>query len=198
MADELNMLTDDELARMAQEGSSTAEEYLLRKYMPLARGRARADCIAGADSDDVIQEGMIGIFKAIRDYDPEGGASLKTFVELCVNRQIITAIRSANKQGNRVLSESVSLDEPDAAPLYKDVPDTDAVDPAAQAMLREQVQRLERDVRQLLSPFEFEVWEHLRQGLTYREIATLLHKAPKSVDNSIQRIRRKLKGYMEE
>jgi RNA polymerase sporulation-specific sigma factor len=198
MADELNMLTDEELVRMAQEGSSTAEEYLIRKYMTLARKKARAYFIAGADSDDVMQEGMIGIFKAIRDFDPEGGASLRTFVELCVNRQIITAVRKANKQGNRILSESISIDEPDAAPMIKDVPDGESVDPAAQAMFQEEVRSLDQGMQKVLSPMEYEVWEYLRQGFSYRQIATLMHKAPKSVDNTIQRIRRKLREQLSE
>ena len=106
---DLNILTDESIVKMAQEGSSTAYEYLINKYKELAKKKSKSYFIAGGDMEDVVQEGMIGIFKAIRDYDETQEASFRTFAELCVNRQIITAIKAANRQKHQILNEYVSL-----------------------------------------------------------------------------------------
>ena len=109
--DNYNILTDEELVRMAREGSVTAEEFLINKYKELARVKSSVYFIVGGDRDDVIQEGMIGIFKAIRDFDEEKNTSFRTFAEVCVNRQIISAIRKANLRKHQILNESVSLSQ---------------------------------------------------------------------------------------
>ena len=106
---ELNLLSDDSIVKMAQEGSSTAYEFLIQKYREMAKLKAHKYYINGGDNDDVMQEGMIGIFKAVRDFDPEAGSSFSSFAELCVDRQIQTAITGANREKHRPLNESVSL-----------------------------------------------------------------------------------------
>lgn len=107
--DNFNILTDEELVKMAQEGSATAEEFLIAKYKELAKRKASAYFIIGGDNEDVVQEGMIGIFKAIKEYRDDRCASFRTFAEICVNRQIISAIRKANLRKHQILNESVSL-----------------------------------------------------------------------------------------
>ena len=117
--DNYNILTDEELVRMAREGSVTAEEFLINKYKELARVKSSVYFIVGGDRDDVIQEGMIGIFKAIRDFDEEKNTSFRTFAEVCVNRQIISAIRKANLRKHQILNESVSLSQEQDAKTAK-------------------------------------------------------------------------------
>ena len=102
----LNILSDEELVQMAHEGSATAEEFLIRKYKRLAKNKAQNYFIAGGDNDDVIQEGMIGLFEAIRDFNVDGEASFRTFAELCVNRQIISAIQRTNRLKHQILNDS--------------------------------------------------------------------------------------------
>lgn len=109
--DNYNILTDEELVKMAQEGSSTAEEFLITKYKDLAKKKSSAYFIIGGDKEDVVQEGMIGIFKAIREYREDKNASFKTFAQLCINRQIISAIRKANMGKHKILNESLSLSQ---------------------------------------------------------------------------------------
>ena len=109
--DNYNILTDEELVKMAQEGSVTAEEFLINKYKELAKIKSSMYFIVGGDREDVIQEGMIGIFKAIREFQEEKNASFRTFAEVCINRQIISAIRKANLRKHQILNESVSLSQ---------------------------------------------------------------------------------------
>ena len=105
----VHILTDEQLVKMAQEGSKTAEEMLIEKYKGIAKGKAKVYYIVGAEAEDVVQEGMIGLFKAIRNYDPDREASFKTYADTCVNSQIITAIKSANRKKHQPLNESLSL-----------------------------------------------------------------------------------------
>lgn len=208
---DLNVLTDEAIVQMAQEGSSTAYEYLIDKYKGLARSKATTYYIIGADRDDVIQEGMIGIFKAIRDYDPEEDASFRTFAELCVNRQIISAIRGANRQKHQILNESVSLNagsemgdedmngsrgsgqRPLAERLADLSPD---MDPESLMLIKEVTDYLKANGRDIFSPLENRVWEEMLRGLSYREIAFRLRKSTKTVDNAIQRIKKKVELYL--
>ena len=200
MENELKMRTDEELVRLAREGSLPAEEYLIRKYKGLARVKAQHYYITGGDREDVIQEGMIGIFKAIRDYDGGGEASFRTFVDLCVTRQILTAVDQANRQKHQILNNSVSLSEPgedaDALPLVERLVAGENADPEALAMLNEVVDGLTADGVTVFSALENRVWAMMRQGMSYREIAEKLGRSPKSVDNAIQRIRKKIYQYL--
>ncbi len=203
---ELNVLTDESIAKMAQEGSSTAYEYLINKYKGLARSKATTYYIVGADRDDVIQEGMIGIFKAIRDYDQDGDASFRTFAELCVNRQIISAIKGANRQKHQILNESVSLnaggelageDDGEPRPLAERLADLSPdMDPESLTLIKEVADYLKANGNVIFSPLENRVWEEMLRGRSYREIAFRLRKSTKTVDNAIQRIKKKVELYL--
>ncbi len=208
---DLNVLTDESIVKMAQEGSSTAYEYLIDKYKGLARSKATTYYIVGADRDDVIQEGMIGIFKAIRDYDPESEASFRTFAELCVNRQIISAIKGASRQKHQILNESVSLNaggerfdgDPDGGseggrPLAERLADLNPdMDPESLMLIKEVTVYLKANGSDIFSPLENRVWEEMLRGRSYREIAFTLRKSTKTVDNAIQRIKKKIQLFLE-
>lgn len=199
--DNFNILTDEELVKMAQEGSATAAEFLISKYKEMARRKAGAYYIIGGDREDVIQEGMIGIFKAIREYSEEKGASFSTFAELCVTRQIISAIRIANLRKHKILNESLSLSEDDPErsgekkPLEESLTSRDD-DPEALMLMKEIADFLKADSGEIFSPLEKAVWDKMLRGKTYREIAGELDKSPKTVDNAIQRIKKKIYGYL--
>ena len=200
---DLNVLTDESIVKMVQEGSSTAYEYLINKYKELAKIKSKSYFIAGADNEDVVQEGMIGIFKAVRDFDEEKDASFRTFAELCVTRQILNAIKGANRQKHQILNESVSLsvgeeeggeDNPSLADrLASANPDAD---PESMMLMREVVAYLKANDKDIFSPLESQVWNEMLKGRNYREIALTLQKSPKSVDNAMQRIKKKIEGYL--
>lgn len=202
MENDLNILRDEELVQMAHEGSRTAEEYLIQKYKALARNKAKSYFIAGGDNEDVIQEGMIGLFKAIRDYDGAGGASFQTFADMCVTRQILSAIEGANRKKHQILNDALSLndrepeDGEEGAPLIDRIAAAEDMDPEKVALASDLVERLEADGVRVFSPLENKVWAALLQGLSYREIAERLGKTPKSIDNAIQRIKKKLSAYL--
>ena len=187
---------------MAKEGSSTAEEYLITKYKELAKKKAMTYFIAGGDNEDVIQEGMIGIFKAIRDFDEDKDASFRTFAELCVNRQIISAIKKANRLKHSILNESVSLNQNDSEgekhrSVFEELPSSNDTDPEALMLMKEIVDYLKANDNDIFSTMENKVWSEMLKGKAYKEIATTLHKTPKTVDNAMQRIKKKILGYLE-
>ncbi len=204
---ELQSCTDEELVRMAHRGNRDAEEFLISKYKSLALYKSKSYFIAGGDKDDVVQEGMIGIFEAVRDYDEAGETSFRTFVELCVSRRIISAVRTANRKKNNVLNDSVSLSEPAAGPADAGDPEGRALedilskgskeDPAVLLLINEVESYLETGGTGLLSDFEKAVWSEIQKGRNYREIAERLDRTPKSVDNAIQRIKKKIYKFLD-
>lgn len=201
---DLNILTDESIVKMAQEGSSTAYEYLISKYRGLAKNKSKSYYIAGGDNEDVIQEGMIGIFKAIRDFDETQNTSFRTFVEICINRQIITAIKTANRQKHQILNESVSLNMPadrdnDETPALTELLAANSADtdPEAMMLMKEVVDYLKANEKDLFSNLENEIWNQMLKGKNYREIAHALRRPAKTVDNAIQRIKRKIQMYLE-
>ena len=199
---DLNILTDESIVKMAQEGSSTAYEYLIEKYREVAKNKAKIYFIAGADRDDVIQEGMIGIFKAIRDFDPEKEASFHTFAELCINRQIINAIKAANREKHQILNDSVSLshsdDGSDVDFLWKGSAHNTEFNPESLMLIKEITEYLKAEGNHIFSPFEKEVWEELLKGRSAKEIALKCNKPVKSIDNAVQRIKRKIHRFIVE
>jgi RNA polymerase sporulation-specific sigma factor len=203
MENDLNVLRDEELVKMAQEGSATAEEYLIRKYKDLAKLKSQQYFIVGGDREDVIQEGMIGIFEAIRDYDENSGAAFRTFAELCITRQIISAIKRANRKKHQILNDSISLsgenksDEDSGDAWIEHIAAGDNANPEYLALLNEFARYLKADGMEVFSAFENKVWTELRRGLTYKEIASNLGKSPKSIDNAIQRIKKKIYEFLE-
>lgn len=200
--DDLHILTDEQLVRMSQEGSETAEELLIEKYRSLAKGKAKIYYIAGADKEDVVQEGMIGLFKAIRSYDSERDATFRTYADLCINNQIITAIKRANRRKHQPLNESLSLSktviQDDGEMTMGDIlRDTDRNNPEQLMLMREIIDCLNAQDGGIFSNFEQKVWNEKLKGHSYTEISKTLKKSPKSIDNALQRIRKKVISFME-
>lgn len=203
---QLHILTDEQLVKMAREGSETASEILIEKYKNMVKSKSKLYYIVGADNEDVMQEGMIGLFKAMQSYDEDGEASFRTYAALCINRQIITAIKKANRLKHQPLNEFVSfsreVDEGDKenqnATLGEVLRDFHAYEPEEQMLIKEVVQFLRQSDNELFSDFEWRVWTEKLKGRNYMEISEALGKSPKSIDNALQRIKKKLIAYLEE
>lgn len=195
--------TDEELALLAQQGDDAALEYLLNKYKNFVRSKARSYFLIGADHEDIVQEGMIGLYKAIRDFKPEKLSSFRAFAELCITRQIITAIKTATRQKHIPLNSYVSLNKP----IYDDESDRTLLDvitegrvanPEDMLISQEDVGLIEDKIGQMLSSLEREVLSAYLDGKSYQEIAQMLGRHVKSIDNALQRVKHKLEKLMEE
>ncbi len=198
--------TDNELIRQAREGSDQAVELLFEKYKGMVRGKARFLPITGGDREDMIQEGMIGLFKAIRDYDPEKDASFSTFANLCITRQLYTAVEASLRKKNIPLNTAISLNEPE---LSDDHPDSSEglerigllaaaslYEPESRMIAEEDVRLLVKKIRAALSPMENRVLDLYLSGLNYAQIGTALGKSEKSADNAMNRARTKLRSLL--
>ncbi len=199
--------SDEELAAAAQTGSedaASAEATLLTRYRPFVRAKARSYFLVGGDDQDVVQEGMIGLFKAIRDYDSAEQMSFRGFAELCVTRQLITAVKSATRYKHGPLNSYVSFsrsvgDDDDSERVLGDVlPASPEHDPAERVTSAERVRDLQAYVDDALSDLEVEVLRMYVEGRSYVEIAEILSRRTKSVDNALQRIKRKIDGHLRE
>ncbi len=185
---------DEELARRARLGSERAMEQILRKYRPLVESKARTYFLLGADHDDVVQEGMIGLYKAVRDFRDGHVARFRAFADLCVTRQIITAVKMATRQKHGPLNQSVhsALDPETDETLVDTLPDLRGNDPETRLFRRgDTYDRLDA-VRHALSPLEAQVLDCYLEGKTYREMSSELRCRPKAVDNALQRVKRKI------
>ena len=196
------MQTDEELVVKAWDGDDEALETLLQRYRNFVRMKARSYFLVGADREDVVQEGMIGLYKAIRDYSLEREASFRGFAELCITRQIITAIKTATRQKHAPLNSYVSLylpaysdDEPDHEIVEQFA--SGSVDPAESVVSSAELAVLEEYFGEILSDLEAEVLQRYIEGQSYQEIAEELDRHVKSIDNALQRIKRKLDTYLE-
>ena len=196
-------MTDEQIVVLAQETDSPALEYLLNKYKNFVRTKARSYFLIGADHEDIVQEGMIGLYKAIRDYKAEKLSSFRAFAELCVTRQIITAIKTATRQKHIPLNSYISLNKP----IYEEDSDRTLLDviteegisnPEEMIIDREDLSVIEGKIGQMLSDLEKEVLVRYMEGKSYVEIADEMHRHVKSIDNALQRIKRKLLKYLEE
>lgn len=200
---DLNVLTDEDIVKMAQEGSTTAYEYLINKYRRLAKNKSKRYYIVGGDNEDVVQEGMIGIFKAIRDFDEDKDASFHTFADLCINRQIISAIKSANRQKHQILNEAIFLDDGgdnedgNAQTLADKLSSRPDTDPENMMLMKEVTQYLSANGNNIFSKFESKVWAEILKGRDYKTISENLGKSPKAVDNALQRIKKKILIFLE-
>lgn len=198
----LSEMEDDELVCLARDGDEEALEFLINKYKNFVRAKARTYFLVGADREDIIQEGMIGIYKAIRDYRSDRLASFRAFAELCITRQIITAIKTATRQKHIPLNSYVSLNKPvfddESERTLMDimVPGV-TTDPEELLISQEEVADIEGKMDELLSPLEKEVVNLYLEGKSYIEIAEQLGRHVKSVDNALQRVKRKLEGCLE-
>lgn len=197
-----NTLEDVELVQKAQHGDFEAMEVLMERYKNFVRGKARTYFLIGADREDIIQEGMIGLFKAVRDFDVEKQAHFRSFAELCVKRQIITAIKTATRQKHIPLNTYVSLSRPvyedDSEKTLLDLLSTEYIlDPEQILINQEALGITEKRIYMTLSEFEKSVLTYYINGKSYQEIAILLEKEPKSIDNAIQRVKRKIAKQLE-
>lgn len=193
--------SEEQLVKLAQQGNEEAGEYLIRKYKDVIRTKAHLYFMAGADRDDIVQEGMIGIFKAIKSYDETKHTSFRTFAELCINRQIITAIKQATRMKHSPLNTSVSLNKPinddsQLVTLAETLSTDSDSDPEALFLLKEVMDYIEGNKTSSFSDLEYMVWCQYMQGKSYKEISKNLGKSPKVIDNAIQRTKRKLASYL--
>nr|WP_281366456.1 RNA polymerase sporulation sigma factor SigH [Paraliobacillus salinarum] len=195
---ELEMLNDDELIELAHRENSHALDVLINKYRGFVHAKARTYFLIGADHDDIVQEGMIGLYKAIRDFKQDKLSSFKVFAELCITRQIITAIKTATRQKHMPLNSYVSLDKPvydeESERTLLDVLVNAAVtdDPQELLVNQERFGILEGKLDEVLSELEREVLALYLDGRTYQEISDDLKRHVKSIDNALQRVKRKL------
>jgi len=196
-------MADEQVVRLAQETDGAALEYLLNKYKNFVRTKARSYFLIGADHEDIVQEGMIGLYKAIRDYRAEKLSSFRAFAELCVTRQIITAIKTATRQKHIPLNSYISLNKP----IYEEDSDRTLLDviteegmsnPEEMIIDREDLSLIEGKIGQMLSDLEKDVLVRYMEGKSYVEIADEMNRHVKSIDNALQRIKRKLLKYLEE
>lgn len=190
-------VSDEDLVRQAHTGSNRATEHLLAKYRPLVESKARTYFVLGADHDDVVQEGMIGLYKAIRDFRDDRLAHFRAFADLCVTRQIITAVKMATRQKHVPLNAYISLNGPPSDPesetsLLDCLPDTRLGNPEAFLFRAGEMGGRLEAARHTLSPLEAGVLDAYLEGKSYREIAAELRCALKTVDNALQRVKRKL------
>ncbi|HAA08357.1 MAG: RNA polymerase sporulation sigma factor SigH [Syntrophomonadaceae bacterium] len=196
-------MTDEEIVELAQQGEQSAVEYLVDKYRNFVRAKARSYFLIGADKEDIIQEGMIGLFKAIRDYRTDKLTSFRAFAELCITRQIITAIKTATRQKHIPLNSYISLNKP----IYDEESDRTLMDilsttkitnPEEIIISREEFIFIERKMGEILSSLEWKVLMAYLEGKSYQEIAVELKRHVKSIDNALQRVKRKLEKYLED
>ncbi len=195
--------SDEDVVQLCHEGDAEAEEYLLNKYKNFVRSKSRSYFLIGADHEDIVQEGMIGLYKAIRDYRPERLSSFRAFAELCITRQIITAIKTATRQKHIPLNSYISLNKP----LYDEESDRTLLDiimegsagnPEDLIINQENLGNIHQKINEVLSPLEQVVLSAYLDGKSYQEIAKTLGRHVKSIDNALQRVKRKLEKYLEE
>lgn len=196
-------MTDGDIVEAVRLGDSEALEYLILKYRNFVRAKARSYFLIGADREDIVQEGMIGLYKAIRDYRGDRLASFRAFAELCITRQIITAIKTATRQKHIPLNSYISLDKP----IYEEESDRTLMDvicgpkvsdPEQLMINQEEFGRLEGKLSEILSELERQVLVLYLDGRSYQEIAVDLDRHVKSIDNALQRVKRKIERYLEE
>jgi len=195
-------MADEDVVQDAREGNIEALEYLINKYKNFVRAKARSYFLIGADREDIIQEGMIGLYKAVRDFRSDKLSSFRAFAELCVTRQIITAIKTATRQKHIPLNSYVSLNKP----IYEEDSDrtlmdvlsgTKVSDPEDLIIDREEFGDIEEKMGEILSDLEWKVLMSYLDGRSYQEIAGDLNRHVKSIDNALQRVKRKLERYLD-
>lgn len=198
-----DQLTDEEIIlEIKTKCDNLALDYLINKYRPFVRAKTRTYFLIGADSEDIVQEGMIGLYKAIRDFRNDKLSSFRAFAELCVTRQIITAIKTATRQKHIPLNSYISINKPiydeDSDRTLLDVlPGGQVSDPEELVISQEEYIDIEAKMEEILSDLEWKVLMSYLDGRSYQEIAVDLNRHVKSIDNALQRVKRKLEKYME-
>lgn len=194
-------MSDEQVAECARNNDGKASEYILNKYKNFVRSKARSYFLIGADREDIIQEGMIGLYKAVRDYRTEKQTSFKAFAELCITRQIITAIKTATRQKHRPLNSYISLnkpvyDEESDRTLIDVITSTKVLNPEDIVIDKENFDLIEGKMGEILSDLELKVLSAYLDGKSYQEISDELKRRVKSVDNALQRVKAKLEKYL--
>lgn len=197
-----HIMVDEDVVEFAREGDDAALEFLINKYKNFVRAKARSYFLIGADREDIIQEGMIGLYKAIRDFRMDKLSSFRAFAELCITRQIITAIKTATRQKHIPLNSYVSLnkpiyDEDSDRTLLDVISGSKITDPEELIISKEEFDDIEEKMGEILSSLEWKVLMSYLEGKSYQEIAEDLNRHVKSIDNALQRVKRKLERYLE-
>lgn len=195
------VISDKELVLLSKNGDISATDQLIERYKALVKARARTYFLIGADKEDIIQEGMIGLYKAIRDYDTEKPASFRGFAEICITRQIITAIKTATRQKHLPLNTYISLNQPaydeESERMMIDmVAERENFNPEEIMISKERFSTMLEKMVEVLSKFELKVMNLFLTGQSYSEIANKLGKSEKSIDNALQRIKKKVGKYL--
>ena len=194
---EFNNKSDEGVVYEAKKGNVNAEEYLIAKYENFVKLKSKSYFLIGADKEDIYQEGMIGLYKAIRDFKVDKISSFKAFAELCITRQIITAIKTATRQKHIPLNTYISLNKP----IYEEESDRTLIDVLSELKIndpeeliigKEQLEHIEEKMEEVLSDLEKEVLQAYLDGKSYQEIAADLDRQAKSIDNALQRVKKKL------
>ncbi len=195
-------LSDEALVELSHSGDSRADELLCERYKNMVRIKARPYFLMGADREDLLQEGMIGLYKAIRDYSPEHSMSFRSFADLCILRQIITAIKRATRKKHAPLNSYISIyrtvEDERERPLIDTMSGVRTEDPEELFISRESLAGMQDMLDQMLSQLEKEVLTLFLDGRSYQEIAARLGRGTKTVDNALQRIKKKLESYLRE
>ena len=186
----------------ASKGDKIALEYIIKKYKNFVKAKAKSYFLIGADKEDIIQEGMIGLYKAVRDFDASKTNSFKGFADICITRQIITAIKTATRQKHIPLNSSISLnkpvyDEESERTLFDIIATSIVTDPEELIISKEELKHIESKMNELLSDLELQVVEYYLNGKSYQYIADKLKRDVKSIDNALQRVKRKLEKHLE-
>ena len=197
----IQSISDDELVVIAQSGNDDANEELIGRYKNLVKSKARTYFLIGADKEDIVQEGMIGLFKAIRDFKGDKQCSFKAFAEICITRQIITAIKTATRQKHIPLNSYISLnkpmyDEDSEQTLLDTIVENKIFDPEEIMISKENFSDIEEKMENNLSKLEWNVLSLYLEGKSYSEIAQMLNKTEKSIDNALQRIKKKMEKIL--
>lgn len=190
--------SDEELILLLRDkGQKEIMDYLMDKYKGLVKKKAKVMFLIGGDTDDLIQEGMIGLFKAIRDYKADRDSSFYHFAEICISRQMYTAVEASNRKKHAPLNSYISLSGPGREGLGENFPELleslSESNPEQMMIDRENVEQIKKRIETELSDMEKEVLAYYMQGMNYTQIAEVMGKAPKSIDNALQRIKNKLK-----
>ena len=202
-----DLLSDEEIIRRIQEGDKRGIDYLMEKYKYLVRNKAKTLFLIGGDKDDLIQEGMIGLYKAIRDYQADKDSSFFNFADLCISRQIYSAIKASNRKKNIPLNTYISLNAPayekdgeegEKEELVDMIFQDKVVNPEELVIDKEKTSMIEYELVRRLSKLERQVLSLYMQDMKYVQIAEVLHKEPKTIDNALTRIKNKLNQVLKE
>lgn len=197
--DRYENFTDEELIDRLHQGQDEIMEFILEKYKPLVRKQTNALFLIGGEDEDLIQEGMIGLFKAIRDYDETKEATFFYFAQLCIKRQLASALEASNRKKHIPLNNYVSFssDENENGLALEEIISQGVVSPEQMILEQEKVVEFNEQIKSKLSKMEKEVLGFYLEGYNYTNIATIMNKQPKSIDNALQRIRQKIRGVLE-